>query len=86
MSRVTDLFQPDDIRSGRVRPPSHLANVALTRSPANDFKHLVENYPEIIPYIVEGEDIPSDVVEVVIARMEGADRKDPSTQTVSSDG
>lgn len=71
MSRVTDLFQPDDIRSGRVRPPSHLANVVLTRSPANDFRHLVENYPEIIPFIAEGEDIPQDVVKTVLARLEG---------------
>jgi hypothetical protein len=86
MSRVTDLIHPDDIRNGRVRPPNHVANVVLSRSPENEWNYIKENFPEIIPFVAEGEDIPQDVVEVMLARLDGADNKAAPTQAVSSDG
>lgn len=69
MSRVTDLINPEEIRGGEVRPPKHLANVILSRTPENDWIYIQENFPELISYIAEGERIPDNVVNSVLHKL-----------------
>lgn len=69
MSRVTDLVNPEEIRGGWVFPPNRLANVILSRTPENDWNYLKETFPEIIHFIAEGEEIPSDVVNSVLHKL-----------------
>lgn len=56
-------IHPDDITAEGVRLPRFVIRLVQTREPADQFRRLVDNYPDAIPFAVKDEPIPLSMIE-----------------------
>jgi hypothetical protein len=60
---IVDTFPILGSQQLKIRPPDYLKRLAQTKTPPKEWRLLDANFPELIPYLLKGENIPvSDVL------------------------